>query len=155
MGMMKEFKEFAVKGNVVDMAVGIIIGAAFGTIVKSLVADVIMPPIGLLLGNVDFSNLFMVLKEGTEAAAPYATLADATAAGAVTINYGTFINTIISFVIVAFAVFMLIRNVNKLKRKEEVAPTPAPSTKDCPYCLSSVSIKATRCPFCTSTLESA
>jgi large conductance mechanosensitive channel len=155
MGMMKEFKEFAVKGNVVDMAVGIIIGAAFGTIVKSLVADVIMPPIGLLLGNVDFSNLFMVLKEGAEAAAPYATLADATAAGAVTINYGTFINTIISFIIVAFAVFMLIRNVNKLKRKEEVAPAPAPTTKDCPYCLSSVAIKATKCPFCTSTLESA
>jgi large conductance mechanosensitive channel len=152
--MMKEFREFAVKGNVVDMAVGIIIGAAFGTIVKSLVADVIMPPIGLLLGNVDFSNLFAVLKEGTTAG-PYLTIADAQAAGAVTLNYGMFINTIISFLIVAFAVFVLVKNVNRLKRKEEVAPTPAPTTKDCPYCLSSIPLKATKCPFCTSTVEAA
>ena len=106
--MWKEFKEFAIKGNVMDMAVGIIIGAAFGTIVKSLVADVIMPPIGLLLGGVDFANLFSVVKEGAEVAAPYATLADAQAAGAVTINYGIFINTIISFLVVAFAVFMVV-----------------------------------------------
>ncbi|MBN2227631.1 MAG: large conductance mechanosensitive channel protein MscL [candidate division Zixibacteria bacterium] len=151
--MMKEFKEFAVKGNVVDMAVGIIIGAAFGTIVKSLVADVIMPPIGLLLGNVDFSNLFIVLKNGADGAAAYASLADAQAAGAVTLNYGMFINTIISFLIVAFAVFMLIRNVNRLKRKEE-APAPAPTTKDCPFCLTAIPIKAVRCPNCTSNLES-
>ena len=150
MGMIKEFKEFAVKGNVVDMAVGIIIGAAFGTIVKSLVADVIMPPIGLLLGNVDFSNLFIVLKQGAEVAGPYATMADATAAGAVTLNYGLFINTIISFVIVAFSVFILIKQMNKMK-KEEPAPAPAePTTKECPKCYSTISIKATRCPSCTS-----
>lgn len=154
MGMMKEFKEFAVKGNVVDMAVGIIIGAAFGTIVKSLVADVIMPPIGLLLGNVDFANLFIVLKGGTEAAT-YATIAEAQEAGAVTLNYGVFINTIISFLIVAFAVFLLIRNINKLKRKEEEAPAPAPTTKECPFCYSSIAIKAVRCPNCTSELKAA
>ncbi len=153
MGMMKEFKEFAVKGNVVDMAVGIIIGAAFGTIVKSLVADVIMPPIGLLLGNVDFSNLFVVLKQGAEIAAPYATIADAQAAGAVTLNYGMFINTVISFLIVAFAVFMVIRNINKLKR-EQPAPAPAePTTKDCPFCASEIPIKARKCPNCTSELQ--
>jgi len=147
--MFKEFKEFAMRGNVVDMAVGIIIGAAFGTIVKSLVADVIMPPIGLLLGNVDFSNLFIVLKQGAEVAAPYATLADAQAAGATTLNYGMFINTVVSFIIVAFAVFMMIRSMNKLKRKEE-APPAEPTTKDCPKCFSTISIKATRCPQCTS-----
>jgi large conductance mechanosensitive channel len=155
MGMMKEFKEFAVKGNVVDMAVGIIIGAAFGTIVKSLVADVIMPPIGLLLGNADFSNLFVVLKQGAEIAGPYATATDAQAAGAVTINYGMFINTLISFVIVAFAIFILIKNINRLKRKEEAAPAPAPTTKECPQCFSTINIKATRCPNCTSSLQSA
>jgi len=149
--MFKEFKEFAMRGNVVDMAVGIIIGAAFGTIVKSLVADVIMPPIGLLLGNVDFSNLFVVLKEGVTAG-PYAALADAQAAGAVTINYGVFLNSIISFLIVAFAIFLLIRSINKLKRKEE-APPPDPTTKDCPFCFSTISIKATRCPSCTSELK--
>jgi len=148
--MFKEFKEFAMKGNVVDMAVGIIIGAAFGTIVKSLVADLIMPPIGLLLGNVDFTNLFAVLREGATMG-PYASLADAQKAGAVTVNYGVFINTIISFVIIAFAVFLLIRYINKLKREQE-APPPEPTTKECPYCLSSVPIKATRCAFCTSEL---
>lgn len=152
MGMMKEFKEFAVKGNVVDMAVGIIIGAAFGTIIKSLVADVIMPPIGLLLGNVDFSNLFIVLKEGAEIAAPYASLADANAAGAVTINYGQFINTVISFVIVAFSVFILIKNMNKLKKQEVEVPAE-PTTKECPKCYSTISIKATRCPNCTSDIS--
>jgi large conductance mechanosensitive channel len=145
--MLKEFKEFAMRGNVVDMAVGIIIGAAFGAIVQSLVADVIMPPIGLILGNVDFSNLFVVLKEGA-AAAPYASLAEAQKAGAVTINYGKFLNAVVSFVIVAFAVFMLIRAINQLKRKEQAAPT----TKECPQCFSSISIKAKRCPNCTSQL---
>ncbi len=152
--MFKEFKEFAMRGNVVDMAVGIIIGAAFGTIVKSLVADVIMPPIGLLLGNVDFTNLFVVLKQGAEAAGPYATLADAQTAGAVTLNYGMFINTVISFVIVAFSVFLVIRQMNRLKKKEEAAPPP-PSEKECPFCLTKIAIKATRCPNCTSNLESA
>lgn len=151
--MFKEFKEFAMRGNVVDMAVGIIIGAAFGTIVKSLVADVIMPPIGLLLGNVDFSNLFAVLKDGATPG-PYASLADAQAAGAVSMNYGVFLNTIISFVIVVFAVFLLIRGINKLKRKEE-APPAEPTTKDCPFCFSTIAIKATRCPQCTSELKAA
>jgi large conductance mechanosensitive channel len=151
--MLKEFKEFAVRGNVVDMAVGIIIGSAFGTIVKSLVADVIMPPIGLLLGNVDFTNLFLVLKSGATPG-PYATVADAATAGAVTLNYGVFINTVISFVIVAFAVFILIRNLNKLKRKDESAPPP-PNTKQCPYCVSTIDKTATRCPNCTSDLKAA
>ena len=149
--MLKEFKEFAMRGNVVDMAVGIIIGAAFGTIVKSLVADIIMPPIGLLLGNVDFGNLFVVLKQGT-VAGPYAALADAQTAGAVTINYGLFVNTVISFVIVAFSVFLLIRGINKLKRQEE-APPEEPTTKECPHCLSTIPIKATRCGHCTSELS--
>lgn len=144
--MLKDLKEFAMRGNVVDMAVGIIIGAAFGTIVKSLVSDIIMPPIGLLLGNVDFTNLFAVLREGA-ASGPYASLAEAQEAGAVTMNYGVFINTIISFVIVAFAVFLLIRNINRLKREEE-APAE-PTTKECPHCLSTIPIKATRCAFCT------
>ena len=148
--MFKEFKEFAMRGNVVDMAVGIIIGAAFGTIVKSLVDDIIMPPIGLLLGHVDFSNLFLVLKQGT-LAGPFATVAEAHKAGAVTINYGIFINTVISFLIVAFAVFLLIRGLNKLKREEE-APPEEPTTKECPKCLSTISINATRCAFCTSEL---
>jgi large conductance mechanosensitive channel len=123
--MLKEFKEFAVKGNVLDMAVGIIIGAAFGTVVKSLVADVIMPPIGLLLGGVDFSNLFITVRDGS-VAGPYSTLTAAQDAGAVTINYGVFANEIVSFIIVAFAVFMLVRGFNKLKREEEAAPPPAP-----------------------------
>ena len=149
--MLKEFKEFAMRGNVLDMAVGIIIGAAFGTIVNSLVADVIMPPIGMLLGNIDFSNLFAVLKEG-KVAAPYASLAAAKEAGAVTINYGLFINTIITFLIVAFAVFLLIRNVNKLAMQKE-APPAVPTTKECPYCLSTIPIKATRCGHCTSELK--
>jgi large conductance mechanosensitive channel len=146
--MLKEFKEFIMRGNVIDMAVGIIIGAAFGTIIKSLVDDVIMPPIGLLLGKVDFSNLFMVIREG-KVAGVYETLAAAKAAGAVTINYGLFINTIISFLIVASAVFMLIRSVNKLKQE---AP-PEATTKECPYCLSVIPIKATRCAHCTSEIK--
>lgn len=149
--MFKEFKEFAMRGNVVDMAVGIIIGAAFGTIVKSLVSDIIMPPIGLLLGNVDFTNLFVILRAGATAG-PYASLADAQAAGAVSINYGAFINTVISFIIVAFAVFLVIRSINKLKREKE-EPTAEPTTKNCPHCQSAIPIKATRCPFCTSELR--
>lgn len=148
--MLKEFKEFAMRGNVVDMAVGIIIGAAFGTIVKSLVSDVIMPPVGLLLGNVDFTNLFIVLKQGS-VAGPFALLADAQKAGAVTINYGVFLNTIISFIIIAFVVFLLIRYINKLKRGAE-APPAEPITKECPHCLSSIPIKATRCAYCTAEL---
>lgn len=151
--MFKEFKEFAMRGNVVDMAVGIIIGGAFGTIVKSLVADVLMPPLGLLLGGVDFSNFFVVLKQGATAG-PYAALAEAQAAGAVTINYGVFLNTVISFIIVAFAIFLLIRGINRLRREEE-APPAEPTTKDCPFCLSSIPIKASRCPNCTSDLAKA
>ena len=148
--MLKEFKEFVLRGNVLDMAVGIIIGAAFGTIVASLVNDVIMPPIGLLLGGVDFSNLFVLLKAGSPAA-PYASLADAQAAGAVTINYGVFINAVVSFLIVAFVIFLLIRSINRLRREEE-APPAEPTTKECPYCLSTIPIKATRCAHCTSEL---
>jgi len=151
--MFKEFKAFAMRGNVLDMAVGIIIGAAFGTIVTSFVNDVIMPPIGLLLGNVDFSNIFAVLKEG-KTAGPYASVAAAKAAGAVTMNMGVFINTIINFIIVAFAIFLMIRSINQLKKKEE-APPAVPTTKECPFCIVSIPIKATRCPHCTSQLKAA
>jgi large conductance mechanosensitive channel len=149
--MLKEFREFAMRGNVIDMAVGIIIGAAFGTIVTSLVSDIIMPPIGLILGNADFSNLFYVLKEGTSSG-PYASLAEAREAGATTINYGLFVNTIISFIVIAFVVFFIIRTINRLRREEET-PSAEPTTKECPYCVSSIPIKATRCPHCTSELE--
>ena len=149
--MLKEFREFAMRGNVVDMAVGIIIGAAFGAIISSLVADVIMPPIGLLLGKVDFTNLFWILREG-DVAGPYAALADAQAAGAVTINYGLFINTIISFLIVAFAMFLLIRGINRMQREEEAAPEKT-TTTECPFCFSEIAIMASRCPNCTSQLE--
>jgi len=152
--MLKEFREFAMRGNVVDMAVGVVIGAAFGAIAKSLVADVLMPPIGLLLGNVDFANLFLVLREGAAAAGPYATPADAAAAGAVTLNYGAFINTVVSFLIVAFAVFLVVRAMNRMKR-EAPAPAPAPTTKDCPHCATAIPLKATRCPNCTSDLRAA
>ena len=145
--MLKEFKEFAVKGNVMDMAVGIIIGAAFGTIVKSLVDDIIMPPIGLLLGNVDFSNLFIVLKAGKDAAATYATLAQAKAGGAVTLNYGVFVNVIVSFLIISFAVFLLVKAMNKFKKAAE------PNTRDCPYCLSAIPKKAVRCSHCISEVK--
>jgi large conductance mechanosensitive channel len=150
--MFKEFKEFIMRGNVVDMAIGIVIGAAFGGIVKSFVDDVLMPPIGLLLGNVDFSNLFLTLKEGAKAAGPYASLAAAKTAGAVTLNVGVFINTIISFIIIAFAVFVVIKGINRMKREKEA---PAPTTRECPFCRSTISLKATRCPHCTSELESA
>ena len=143
--MLKEFKEFAMRGNVIDLAVGFIIGAAFGKIVTSLVNDIIMPPIGLLLGQVDFSNLFVNLS-GT----PYASLQQAQAAGAPTINIGVFINTVIDFVIVAFVLFLLIKQVNLFTRKHEVPAAPA--TKECPYCVSTIPIKATRCPQCTSDL---
>jgi large conductance mechanosensitive channel len=149
--MFKEFREFAVKGNVVDMAVGIIIGGAFGTIVKSLVADVLMPPIGLLLGGVDFTNLFFVLRAG-EGGGALLSLAEAKEAGAVTINYGLFINSIISFLIVAYAVFLVIRQINRLKRAEE-APPAEPTVKECPHCFTEIPIKASRCPNCTSPIE--
>ncbi len=149
--MFKEFKEFAVKGNVVDMAVGIIVGAAFGTIVTSLVNDIIMPPIGVLLGNMDFTNLFLVVREG-KIPAPYASLTDAKAAGAATINFGLFINTIISFLIVSFSVFLLVKNINRLKRQAEEPPV-LPVTKECPFCLSVIPIKAVRCPHCTSEIK--
>lgn len=145
--MLKEFKEFAMRGNVLDMAVGIIIGAAFGKIVAVFVSDVLMPPIGLLLGKVDFSNLFINLS-----GKPVSTIAEAKAAGAATINYGLFLNSVIDFLIVAFAIFLLIKQVNRLKRQPEPAPV-VPTTKDCPYCLSSVALKATRCPHCTSELK--
>ncbi|HEX6134696.1 MAG TPA: large-conductance mechanosensitive channel protein MscL [Longimicrobiales bacterium] len=152
MALAKEFREFAVKGNVVDMAVGIIIGGAFGTIVKSLVDDVLMPPVGLLLGNVDFKDLFAVLRAG-EPGPPYVTIADAQAAGAVTLNYGQFINNIVAFVIVAFAVFMLVKAINRLRREEQVAPE-SPTDKPCPFCAMVIPISARRCPHCTSALES-
>jgi large conductance mechanosensitive channel len=151
--MLKEFKEFAMKGNMMDMAVGIIIGIAFGAIIKSLVGDVIMPPIGLLLGNVDFSNIFLVLKEGTPAA-PYASLDAAKEAGAVVMSWGVFLNTIINFLIVAFVLFLVIRSMNKLKKKEE-APAAEPTTKECPECLMTIPIKATRCGHCTSEIKAA
>lgn len=144
--MLKEFKEFIIKGNAVDMAVGIIIGAAFGTVVKSLVADVIMPPIGLLLGNVDFTNLFVVIKEGATAA-PYASLEAAKEAGAVTLNFGLFFNNIISLLIVGFAVFLMVKNINRMQKDE---PEEEPTTKDCPFCKSEIAIEAVRCPNCTS-----
>jgi large conductance mechanosensitive channel len=148
--MLKEFKEFALKGNVLDLAVGIVIGAAFTSIVNSLVADVIMPPIGLLLGKVDFGNLFIVLTNG-KTPGPYETLAAAKAAGAVSINIGLFFNAIISFVIVAFAVFLIIKAFNTLKRQQQAAPAPV-TTKECPRCLSAIPLKATKCPHCTSEL---
>ncbi|MFH1690820.1 MAG: large-conductance mechanosensitive channel protein MscL [Candidatus Eisenbacteria bacterium] len=148
--MIKDFKAFIMRGNVVDMAVGIIIGAAFGSIVQSLVKDVIMPPIGLLLGKVDFTNLFAVLKSG-KAVGPYATLVDAQQAGAVTLNWGLFILSIVSFLIIAFCVFLLIRQLAKLQKQEEEAPAE-PTTKECPHCFSEIPIKATRCAFCTSQL---
>ena len=149
--MLKEFKEFAMKGNVVDMAVGIIIGAAFGAIVKSLVADIIMPPIGVLLGNVDFSNLFFILKNGA-VAGPYASIAEAQKAGAVTVNYGLFLNTVISFIIIAFSVFLLVKSINRLRRLEEI-PQKEPLTKECPFCLLAVPAKAVKCGHCTSDLK--
>ena len=143
--MLKEFKAFAMRGNVLDMAVGIIIGAAFGRIISSLVSDIIMPPIGLALGKVDFSTLFLNIS-GTH----YPTLAAAKAANAATMNYGIFLNTVIDFLIVAFVIFMLVRQVNRWNKPE---PAPAPAVKDCPFCFSAIASKATRCPNCTSELR--
>ena len=154
--MIKDFKAFIMRGNVVDLAVGIVIGVAFGAIVSSFVKDVIMPPIGLALGNVDFNNLFVILKQGTEAG-PYPSLAAAQEAGAVSINYGVFINTIVNFIILAAVVFFfVVRPIAKMHARQKAAEAaPAPSTKECPYCFTSISIKATRCPNCTSELQSA
>ncbi len=146
--MLKDFKEFIMRGNMVSMAVGIIIGIAFGAIINSLVNDIIMPPIGLLLGNVDFSDLFVVLNKGT-AVGPYLSLDAAHEAGAVTLNYGIFVNAIISFLIIALVLFFIIRVANRLKKKEEKKI----STKECPFCFSVVNIKASRCPNCTSELK--
>jgi large conductance mechanosensitive channel len=152
---MKDFKAFIMRGNVVDLAVGIVIGVAFAAIVGSLIKDVIMPPIGLALGNVDFSNMFVVLKKGTEVAGPYPSLAAAQEAGAVSINYGVFINTIINFIILAAVVFFfIVRPITKMHARQkaaEVAPTP--TTKECPFCFTAIPIKATRCPNCTSELQ--
>jgi large conductance mechanosensitive channel len=150
--MLKEFKAFALRGNVLDLAVGIIIGGAFGTIVKSLVDDILMPPIGLALGNVDFANLFLLLKAGPKAPPPYASMAEASASGAVTINYGQFINNVVTFIIVAFAVFMIVRAANRMKPQDAAA---APATKDCPYCRMAIPVAATRCPHCTTELRAA
>lgn len=151
--MFKEFKEFAMRGNVVDMAVGIVIGGAFGKIIASFVTDVLMPPIGMLLGNTDFTNLYAVLRAGATPG-PYASLVDAQAAGAVTMNYGLFVNTVINFVIVAFAIFMVIRAMNRMKKQEEEAPAAEPTTKECSFCHTEIPIAATRCPHCTSELGS-
>ncbi len=147
--MFKEFKEFVMRGNVMDMAIGIVLGGAFGKIVSSFVKDILMPPLGMLLGNVDFTGLFIDLS-----GKGYATLAEARAAGAPTLNYGIFINTIVDFVIIAFAIFLVVRQINALKRKEE-APAAEPTTKPCPFCLTEIPLEATRCPACTAELPSA
>jgi large conductance mechanosensitive channel len=154
-GMLQDFKAFIMRGSVIDMAVGIIVGIAFGLVVNSLVKDVIMPPIGLALGNVDFTNLFVVLKEGLTPG-PYASLAAAQAAGAVTINYGTFINTVVNLLIIAVVVFFLIvRPVARMQARKKAAEPAAPTTKECPYCFTAIPIKASRCPNCTSELKPA
>jgi large conductance mechanosensitive channel len=145
--MLKEFKEFVMRGNVLDLAVAVIIGGAFGKIISSFVNDVLMPPIGLLLGGVDFSNLFIALDGKV-----YGSLDAAKTAGAATINYGVFLNTVIDFLIVAFVIFLIVKAANALKKKPEPAPAPEPTTKDCPYCFTTIPIKATRCPNCTSEL---
>jgi large conductance mechanosensitive channel len=148
--MFKEFREFALKGNVLDMAIGIVIGGVFTPIVASLVGDLIMPLIGLMTGGVSFSDKFIMLKAGADGAASYPTLAAAQEAGAATLNYGNFIDVIITFLLVAWAVFMVVKVINKLKREEAAAPPADPSTKDCPKCLMEIPIKATRCGHCTS-----
>ena len=147
-GFLKEFKEFAVKGNVIDMAVGIIIGAAFGSVVNSAVNDVIMPPLGALMGKVDFANLYWTVYSPTPDVT-YPSLQAATDAGVVTINYGLFINTLISFALVALAVFILVKGINKLKAEKQVEEEAAPTTKECPRCFSTIDIKASKCPHCT------
>ena len=150
MSIVKEFKEFAVKGNAIDLAVGVVIGGAFGKIVTSLVDDVIMPPIGMITGKIDFANLYFLLHQGNPAG-PYASAAEAKKAGAIALTYGNFINNVVIFFIVAFAVFMMVKSINKLKRQEEAAPT----TRTCPYCQSAIALAATRCAFCTSDLKAA
>jgi large conductance mechanosensitive channel len=147
--MLKEFKEFAMRGSVVDLAVGVVIGAAFGTIVKSLVDDILMPPIGLLIGGLDFSNLFVSLSGQS-----YPSLAAAKEAGAATLNYGVFLNNVLHFLIIAFAIFLLVKQINRMKRQEPALP-PAPTEKSCPYCVSTIALAATRCPHCTSELRKA
>lgn len=153
MKMLNEFKEFAIRGNVIDMAVGIIIGAAFTTVVQSLVNDILMPPIGILVGGIDFSDAYFLVKEGPSVGAPYETLQAAKDAGAVVISYGNFVDTLISFTIVAFAVFILVKNVNRLQRPPEDPAPKVPIMKKCPYCYSEINIEATRCPNCTSELQ--
>jgi large conductance mechanosensitive channel len=150
--MLEEFRKFAIRGNVVDMAVGIIIGGAFGTIAKSLVEDVLTPPLGLLLGNVDFNDLFLLIKSGTAVPPPYLTLADAQNAGAVTINYGVFFSNIISFLLVALAMFLVVRAINRMQRADKA---PSLSTKTCPHCATEIPLTARKCPHCTSVLEAA
>ena len=153
--MRQDFKAFIMRGNVIDMAVGIIIGIAFGAVISSLVNDIIMPPVGLALGDVDFANLFAVLKEGLTPG-PYASLADAQAAGAVTINYGIFVNTVVYLVIIAAVVFFLIvRPVARMQARKKAEEPAAPATKECPYCITTIPVKATRCPNCTSELKMA
>jgi len=148
--MLKAFRDFAMRGNVIDMAVGIIIGAAFGVIVKSLVDDVLMPPIGMLLGGVDMTDFFVVLKDGATPG-PYASIEQAREAGAVTLNYGLFINAIVSFAIVAFSVFLLVRSIESARKPA----APVATTKDCPHCAMAIPVKATRCPHCTSPIAAA
>jgi large conductance mechanosensitive channel len=149
--VLKDFKAFIMRGSVVDLAVGIIIGAAFTAVVNSLVKDLLMPPVGLLLGNVDFANIFTVIKQGVPPG-PYLTAAEADIAGAITLNWGRFVNAVISLLIVGWAVFLMVRGLNKLHRKEEAKPAPEKATKDCPYCLTAIPVKATRCAHCTSQL---
>jgi large conductance mechanosensitive channel len=150
--MLKDFKAFIMRGSVVDLAVGVIIGAAFGSIVKSLVDDILMPPIGLATGGIDFANKFIVLKDGAKAATPYASLADAKAAGAVTMNYGLFVNQTVTFLIVAAAIFLVVKLVARLQAPVLVAVPTAPSTKSCPFCATQIPVAAKRCPNCTSQL---
>jgi large conductance mechanosensitive channel len=148
MSMMKEFREFAARGNVVDLAVGVIIGAAFGKIVTSLVNDMVMPPIGMIIGRIDFKNLFVALNRQS-----YASLADAQKAGAPTLNYGVFLNTVLEFFIIAFVIFLMVRQINRLKTPAPTPPTP--EARDCPFCISRIPLKATRCPQCTSEVPAA
>jgi large conductance mechanosensitive channel len=150
--MFKEFRTFILRGNVIDLAVGVIIGGVFNRVVQSLVNDIVMPPIGLLLGRVDFANLFLLLKRG-DPVGPYLTLAEAQEAGAVVISYGVFINTVISLIITGFAVFLIVRGINRLRRQQKEASPAEPTTKTCPHCQTTIPIKATRCPNCTSQLE--
>ena len=149
--MLKDFKEFALRGNVTDLAVGFIVGAAFTALVKSLVSNLFMPPLGLLVGDIDFSNRFLLLAAG-EPSPPYATLAEAQEAGATTLNYGLFVDELLSFVLVAFAVFLVVRGINRMERRRREVPPEEPTTRPCPHCLSEVPIAATRCAFCTSDL---